>query len=66
MKVIDTHSDPKRMRHEAWLVDIYARYCKKEGLPHYSCDELLHEDITDMQRTWLTRFYLIWTALEDE
>jgi hypothetical protein len=45
------------------IVLSYASWCEREGLPHQSMDELLHEDMTTEQRKQLTAFYLLWESL---
>lgn len=39
-------------------------YCKRESLPYLSADELIHEDITQAQRKWLSQFILEWEEAE--
>lgn len=48
------------------LVDEYADWVKEQGLPHWSADELLAEDITPDQRNWLNAFMIRWEVMENE
>lgn len=48
---------------EADLCDEYQKWCEAQGLPLYSADELLHEDITPDQRKWLSDFCLRWEVV---
>jgi hypothetical protein len=50
------------------LIDEFAAWCKREGKPHHSADELYHEAIdnpsyTDAQRGYLRAFSNRWDAL---
>lgn len=50
---------------EAALCASLESYCKTNGIPHESADELLlRDDLTDDQRIWLSSFYLHWEAWE--
>ena len=35
-------------------------FCGKNKLPHVGADDLLHEDITNNQRTWLYKYIYRW------
>lgn len=47
---------------ERMLSVIYKHWCKAQGLPAMSADELLFENVTDDQAAWLERFMDIWMA----
>jgi hypothetical protein len=42
------------------LTEALNDWLTKNGLPHYSADELLHEELTDAQRSWITDFIIAW------
>jgi hypothetical protein len=46
------------------MADRYGDWLSLNGLPQMSADELLHEDITDEQRKWLTVFCEAWREAE--
>lgn len=47
------------------LTDALTEYCASEGLPQQCAMELLHETLTDGQRTWLSDFVKMWDAIEE-
>jgi hypothetical protein len=50
--------------HEAALCIELEQFCKFEGLPLRCAMELIHEDISEGQREWLSDFVLRWDAWE--
>lgn len=50
----------------ASLAEEYQATLDALGLPQESADELLHRDLTDEQRHYVSDFYNRWTAIEDE
>lgn len=46
------------------LVNTYLNWCCQQGLGPMSADELMHEDITEAQREWLTAFIKLWELSE--
>lgn len=53
------------IEHEASLCISLEEFCRFEGLPLRCAMELLHEKITEDQRTWLSQFVLGWDAWEE-
>lgn len=49
----------------AALSAIYGAYLKAEGLPEADALELLHEDLSDDQRAWVSAFLIKWEAVEE-
>jgi hypothetical protein len=47
------------------MSDMYAAWCDDQGLRPMSADELICEDLTDYQRSWVSQFILAWEATED-
>jgi len=47
------------------LSDELNAYCTSQGLEQRCAMELLHEDITEDQRRWLSDFVHRWEAVED-
>lgn len=47
---------------EGQLYEEFKSYCEAEKLPWVSADELLHEDLTEDQRKWVSAFVLRWDA----
>lgn len=39
-------------------------FCKAQGLPYLSAEELFHEQLTEEQRVWVSRFYELWNSTE--
>ena len=52
------------IEHEASLCISLEEFCRFEGLPLRCAMELLHEKITEDQRTWLSQFVVGWDAWE--
>lgn len=48
---------------EAQLCDELEVFCRREGLPDYSADELLCESLTVAQEAWLKRFVARWESV---
>lgn len=49
-----------------WLCDRLEEFCKAEGLPHISADELLTLNATDSrQAEWLRGFIAAWDMWEN-
>ena len=49
-----------------WLCDRLEEFCKAEGLPHISADELLTLNATDSrQAEWLRGFITAWDMWEN-
>lgn len=48
---------------EAGLCDELAAWCKTQGLPLMSADELILQGLTEAQREYLSDFILRWDAL---
>ena len=48
----------------AALTAEFQAYLMQQGLPQYSADELLHEELTDEQRRYVSQFILTWDALD--
>lgn len=42
----------------------YQEYLRVEGLGQFSAEEMLHEQITDRQRAWISDFLIRWEAME--
>lgn len=38
------------------------RWCASQALPYLSAEELIHENLTDTQRRWVSNFILRWDA----
>lgn len=50
----------------SWLCDRLEEFCKAEGLPHISADELLTLNATDSrQAEWLHGFIAAWDMWEN-
>jgi hypothetical protein len=47
------------------LCDEYEAWCTKQGLPHMSADELIYEEVTEEQRTYLAAFSERWNVVMD-
>lgn len=47
---------------EEKLVEILELFCKSQGIPHLSADELLHEELTTQQHDWVASFLDLWVA----
>lgn len=43
------------------LCSEYRSWCSAQGLPQMSADELLHEDLTDAQRSYVSGFIQKWS-----
>jgi hypothetical protein len=39
-------------------------FCEQEKLPHLSACELIHEDLTDEQRRYVSNYIIRWDAME--
>lgn len=48
------------------LVDEYAEWVEEQGLPLWSADELLAEDVTQEQKDWLEDYLVRWEVMENE
>ncbi len=48
------------------LIEEYQAELAKRGLPQMSADELLHEELSDEDRSYVSGFFNRWSALEEE
>lgn len=53
------------IEHEASLCISLEEFCRFEGLPLRCAMELLHGNITEDQRAWLSKFVVGWEAWEE-
>ncbi len=47
------------------MTQTYTNWLNANGLPHRDAAELLHEELSPNQRTWLSRFLIAWDAQQD-
>lgn len=48
---------------ELALSQMFIHYCNAQGLPEMSADELIFEELTAEQRTWISQFIDLWEEL---
>lgn len=49
------------------LIELYAKWCATNNVPHISADELAYPDayeLTNEQREWLNAFIILWDLTE--
>lgn len=51
---------------EEALTRVYTDFLAVTGLPAYSADDLIFEDITPDQRDWLERFIEAWEQMRED
>jgi hypothetical protein len=47
---------------EESLTECLRLFCKSQGIPYLSADELLFEELTQEQREWVSAFVNLWDA----
>lgn len=48
------------MKNLSQLTEEFQGYCEREKLPQYSADELIHEEISERQRSYISDFIMRW------